>query len=301
MKDAGVPVYYDRRSRALRIERVHAADSLHWLYNTRAGGVLGALLVGTPWFSRLYGWLHRTRWSRRKIRPFVERMGVDMGESSRRIEEFESFSDFFTRELEPGRRPVRADPETCVAPADGKMLAYPEVEAGRAFRIKRSTFDLGGLLRDRALVETFAGGSMVISRLGLADYHGFHFPDSGVPSEAVSIPGRYHAGGPYALRTLVPFFKENHRMVTLFASDHFGPIGIVEIGALTVGSIRQCCRAGVRVTKGRAKGFFELGGSTVVLLFHRGALRLDEDLVSMTEREIETCVRMGEPIGRARS
>lgn len=88
-------------------------------------------------------------------------------------------------------------------------------------------------------------------------------------------------------------------MLTLFDSDHFGQIAMVEIGAFTVGSIQQLFNQGVRVPKGARKGFFELGGSTVVLLFQRGAIRLDEDLCARTEEDIETFVRLGESIGRA--
>lgn len=88
-------------------------------------------------------------------------------------------------------------------------------------------------------------------------------------------------------------------MLTLFASDHFGQIAMVEIGAFTVGSIQQRFNTGVRVAKGARKGFFELGGSTVVLLFQRGAIRLDEDLCARTEENIETFVRFGESIGKA--
>jgi phosphatidylserine decarboxylase len=291
-------VYHDRRSGESRVERVHAAGFLHWLYNTPIGAALEPAFR-MPCLSRLFGWVNRRPWSRRRIRRFVERLGIDMADSAKRIEEFRSFSEFFTRELAPGARPVCAEPGSCVAPVDGKVLAYPQLDARAAFRIKRSVFDLVGLLRDRPLAETFAGGSMIVSRLGLADCHHFHFPDSGVPSAPRTIDGCLHAGGPYALGRLVPFFTENHRAVTPFESDHFGPMAIVEVGALTVGSIQQRYRPGVRVTKGEAKGYFDLGGSTVVLLFRRGAIDLAPDLTAMTAREIETHVRRGEAIGRA--
>lgn len=292
--------YYDRKSRTLCRERVYAAAFLHWLYNSRSGGVVDGLLTAC-WLSRLYGWANTRSWSRRRIRPFVERMGVEMDGSPKKLDEFRSFGEFFTREIDLARRPICDEPLRCVAPADGKVLAYPRVEAGSRFRIKRSSFELAGLLRDEALAATFAGGSMLVSRLALADYHHFHFPDSGTAAAPVSIAGRLHAGGPYARRRLVPFFTENHRMLTRFDSDHFGPMAIVELGALTVGSIRQRYRPGARVAKGEEKGLFELGGSTVVLLFRPGAIDFDRDLVLMTAREIECCVRMGEPVGTGRS
>jgi phosphatidylserine decarboxylase len=226
-------------------------------------------------------------------------MGIDMGESTRSLDEFESFADFFTREIDVGRRPVCSDPLACIAPVDGKVLAFQTVDPETTFPIKRSLFSLSGLLRDPDLTTRFAHGSMVICRLGLADYHHIHFPDSGRPGRAVTIPGRLEAGGPYSLRSLVPFYAENHRMLTPFEADHFGNMVLVEIGALTVGSIRQAFRAGVPVARGAHKGCFELGGSTVVLLFGRGCIELDATLLARTAGGIETRLPMGSPVGRA--
>jgi len=140
---------------------------------------------------------------------------------------------------------------------------------------------------------------MLVSRLSLRDYHHFHFPDSGVPGPPRSIPGKYCAGGPYALRSLVPFYTENHRMVTSFDTDHFGQMAIIEIGAFTVGSIRQQFQPGAYASKGERKGYFELGGSTVVLLFPKGAIEFDDDLVRNSSEETETYVKFGDSVGRA--
>ena len=106
---------------------------------------------------------------------------------------------------------------------------------------------------------------------------------------------------PYAQRRLVPFYAENHRMVTPFGSDHFGPMVMVEVGAMTVGSIRQCFTPEAPVDRGDRKGFFELGGSTVVLLFESGAVDLARDLLDNTEAGLETYGRMGDSLGRARN
>jgi phosphatidylserine decarboxylase len=86
-------------------------------------------------------------------------------------------------------------------------------------------------------------------------------------------------------------------MMSLFDSDHFGQMLIVEIGALTVGSIQQRFLPDVRVIRGERKGYFELGGSTVVMLFQKGMIDLDEDLRTNTRKDIETSVRFGDSIG----
>jgi phosphatidylserine decarboxylase len=179
-------------------------------------------------------------------------------------------------------------------------MAFCAVEADKIFRIKRNTFNLSQFLRDDKLIRLFAGGSMIISRLCLTDYHHFHFPDSGIPRAAVPIRGKYYAGGPYSPERLVPFYTENYRMVTLFDSDHFNQTAMVEVGAFTVGSIRQRYVPGIHVQKGARKGFFELGGSTVVLLFQRGTIELDEDLLQNSRNGVDTYVRLGDSLGRRR-
>jgi len=298
MKDALNIFYYDRQTKSLLREPIYANRFLNWSYNTRAGRWVTDMLFRQKFVSRLYGWLHRQRWSRKKIKPFAETMGVNLRESTRPLDDFSSFNDFFTREIDLSRRLIDPDPRVCIAPADGKILAFPAIDAGRTFCIKRSTFQLQKFLGSEELTKKFAGGSLVVVRLHLSDYHHFHFPDSGVPGEAIPIPGKLYAVSPYSMRKLVPFYTENYRMLTLFASDHFGRMAMAEIGAFTVGSIKQCYQPGVRVAKGAKKGFFELGGSTVVLLFEPGAIRVDEDLCTKTEQELETYVRLGESVGR---
>jgi phosphatidylserine decarboxylase len=288
--------YYDRYRRMFREERIYASGFLYWMYNSRLGQMATELVIKRKMVSSLFGWIHRQQWSRRKIKSFVENMEVATEELPCLPEAYPTFNDFFVREIDRSLRPIRKEPHLCIAPVDGKVLVYPSINKKETFRVKRSSFNLETFVRDAGLVERFSGGSMAVSRLSLRDYHQFHFPDQGIPAEAVSIQGTYHAGGPYAIHRLIPFFAENYRVSTIFESDHFGMILIVEIGALTVGSIRQTYQPGLHVTKGAPKGFFELG-STVVLLFVKGAIEFDEDLRRNTEGDFETYVHYGDSIG----
>lgn len=279
-------------------EQVYARGFLSWSYNTRLGQRITGLLFRKQSFSKVYGWIHKQRWSRWKIKSFVQKADVNLDELVSPLEDFASFNDFFIRKIDLTKRRIDSNPNVCSASADGKVLVYPEVKLNTTFRIKRSTFNLRKFLNSDSLAEKFERGSMVVSRLCLADYHHFHFPDSGIPHRTISIPGNYHAGGPYSLRNLIPFYTENHRTLTLFDSDHFGQTIMAEIGALTVGSIQQDFQPDVHVEKGHRKGYFELGGSTVVLLFQKGRIELDEDLCMNTKKGIETYVRLGDSIGR---
>lgn len=293
--------HYDRRTGELKQDPIYAYGLVDWLYNSTFGRFLTEFLLSRRWVSCFYGWLNRQRWSRSKIIPFAERLAVDLDELCRPVEDFESFNDFITREIDLANRPIRPDPKICVAPADGRALVYPVIDADRVFAIKRAKFNLRALLRDEDMARAYSGGSLFVTRLYLNDYHHFHFPADGIARAAVSIPGKYFAVSPYSEGELVPFYAENHRMVTLFKSEHFGQMAMIEVGAFTIGSIQQRYQPGARVRKGEHKGFFELGGSIVVLLFRKGAIRFDDDLCKYSLSGIETYVRLGESIGRATS
>ena len=63
--------------------------------------------------SRGMGRLARAAWPkallRAALRAYVRVYGVDMREAAKPLHEFESFTQFFTRELRDGARPVSAD------------------------------------------------------------------------------------------------------------------------------------------------------------------------------------------------
>ena len=49
--------------------------------------------------------------------------------------------------------------------------------------------------------------------------------------------------------------------------------------------------------KGREKGYFEFGGSTIVLFFKEGTVEIDQDIVDNSKQDIETRVLLGQTIG----
>ena len=120
---------------------------------------------------------------------------------------------------------------------------------------------------------------------------------AGIPSPAQAAGHRYYAVTPHARDWNPPFFSENYRMLTRVASDVIGTYMMIEIGAFAVGSIRQAFQPGTRVEKGAHKGYFRLGGSTVLLLFEPGVIRFEDDLVTHSADRIECYLRFGERLG----
>jgi phosphatidylserine decarboxylase len=186
-----------------------------------------------------------------------------------------------------------------VLPADGRHLAVADVNAAPGFYVKGQTFPLDELLGDAALARTFAGGSMLISRLCPVDYHRFHFAVSGTPGESKLINGWLYSVSPVALRRNLRYLAENKREITLIESPQFGTVAMIEVGATNVGTIRQSFVAGRAVAKGDEKGLFAFGGSCVITLFQRDRIRFDADLLASSADHIEVYAKMGDRLGEA--
>lgn len=289
--------YIDRKTGQKCIEKVYGHKALYLLYGDGFFRRLFSLFIlpiiaHIPWVSQFYGFLQKRPRSVRKVTPFIEMYGID---SSEFVEtKFHSFNDFFIRKLKPEARPVVAD--RIALPADGRYLAYQNFDT---FQVKGQTFNLATFLQDPVLARRFCDGSMVIARLCPTDYHRFHFPSDGTPSSARLINGPLYSVSPMALRRRISILSENKRMVTEIESTKLGTILYVEIGATSVGSIHQTYVPDLPVRKGDEKGYFEFGGSCLVLLFEKGRIILDEDLVENTRKGIETKANFGESMGMA--
>jgi phosphatidylserine decarboxylase len=68
---------------------------------------------------------------------------------------------------------------------------------------------------------------------------------------------------------------------------------------MLVGSIGWSKKVGESVKKGEDLGFFQYGGSTCIVVFPEGKVKMDEDLVKSSKEPLETLVKVGEHIGKA--
>jgi len=237
------------------------------------------------------------RRSRRKIAGFVEEHGIRAEEAELPLEEYRSFNAFFTRRLRADARPFAEDPDVLCAPGDGKALVFPVVDRTVKLPAKGASFSPAALLASGDQAKRFLGGSALVLRLAPYDYHRFHFPDSGEAGAVRCLRGEYHVVNPIALACVPELLCRNKRAVTVMDSDHFGRVAYVEIGALAVASIVQTYGPG-RVERGQEKGYFQFGGSTIILLFEPGAAAFDEDLVRDSAEGMEVQVLAGSRIGR---
>lgn len=264
---------------------------LEWMYGTRPGRLLVKLMI-RPGVSRAAGWLLDRRVSALAVRPFIRKNHICMDDFEQR--RFRSFNDFFTRRVLPGKRPVDDAPAHLIAPCDSKLTVY-DIRPDSRFRVKGTEYTLEGLLQSKELAETFLGGTLLLFRLTVGDYHRYTYIDSGFVTGSTRIPGVFHTVNP-AAASRCPIYRENTREYSLLESLRFGTVLQMEVGAAMVGRIVNA--PGSRnVRRGEEKGRFEFGGSTVIVLLQKGRAILDTDLLRNTAQDAETVVRLGERIG----
>ena len=238
--------------------------SIRWLYGTAPGRVVLRALV-RPGVSKAAGAFLSSGLSRPLVGSFVRNNGIDLGEYEGAP--YRSFNEFFSRRVREGARPVDGAPDTLVSPADSLLAVLPITPEGR-FAIKRASYTVAELLDDEALAARYAGGLAFIFRLTVTDYHRYCFPAAGRVVGGKRIPGVLHTVSPIPGGD-VPVYHRNAREYVLLETEAFGTLVCMEVGAMLVGRIVNHPVSGP-VAKGQEKGYFQFGGSTVVLLAEPG-------------------------------
>lgn len=267
--------------------------TLGFLYETAFGRVLLKILV-RPWVSKMGGKVLSTRISCIAIRPFVRRSGICMSEYE--TETYRSYNDFFTRRIRPQCRPIDRDPMHLISPCDSKLTVYRITPDG-VFTIKHTQYTVSSLLKNETLAQSYYGGICLVFRLAVDDYHRYCYVADGEKGDNVTIDGVFHTVNPIA-NDRFPIYKENTREYSLLQTERFGPILMMEVGALMVGKIVNH-HGSARVSRGEEKGYFQFGGSTIVLLFRDGTVKIDPDILENSRNGIETVVKIGEKIGNS--
>jgi phosphatidylserine decarboxylase len=263
-------------------------------------------------YSQLVGFLAgRTiprRLRRSVYRAFARRVGANLDEVERPLEDYPSLQAFFTRRLKPGVRPLPADPDCVVSPCDGVISQHGPIRNGQLIQAKGHHYPIFGLLADRAGAARFQGGQFMTIYLAPRDYHRVHYAVSGQVTGFQHVPGALFPVNAAAVKHVGALFTRNERLIT-YQDTPSGEVATVMVGATAVGRItvsydavqthsRTRGRAGPRVrfatprpvTRGEELGVFQLG-STVIVLFEPGS-------VELCEFQPGQQVRLGEVIGR---
>jgi len=265
--------------------------TLKFLYKTVSGRVVLKLLT-RPVVSKVTGKVLDSRISAFAAKSAIKKRKIEteMLEKSK----FKSYNDFFTRKLKEGGRPVDMLPETLISPCDSKLSAYT-IGEDSSFVIKGTPYTVNDLLGGDRIYKEYIGGTCLIFRLAVDDYHRYCYFDNGKKGDNKYLKGILHTVHPIVVGEY-NIYKRNCREYTVMDTENFGKVVQVEVGAMMVGRIKNFHGAH-SFKRGEEKGMFEFGGSTIVLLLKENAAVLDADILQNSANGVETIVKYGEKIG----
>ncbi|XP_062175989.1 phosphatidylserine decarboxylase proenzyme 2-like isoform X2 [Alnus glutinosa] len=297
---------FDRQTKRLVEELIDGKIvlSMRAIYQSKIG--LGLMDKGAKELlqniSEKHGRRMNSAESAQDILKFVEffKDQINLAEVKYPVEHFKTFNEFFIRELKPGARPIACmeRDDVAICSADSRLMAFKSADDSLRFWIKGQKFSIHGLLGQDVYSNAFSDGALVIFRLAPQDYHRFHIPVSGTIEKFVNIPGSLYTVNPIAVNSkYCNVFTENKRVVSTISTADFGKVALIAIGATMVGSITFSKKEGDYVKKGDEFGYFSFGGSTVICVFEKDAIEIDEDLLSNSTRSLETLVQVGMKLG----
>ena len=267
--------------------------ALKFLYNNTFGRILLKPLT-SPIVSKIVGNFMDSSLSIPIIKPFVKSNNINLSEY--KSKKFTSYNDFFTRKIKPEKRLVDYKKCSLVSPCDSKLTAY-KINPNSIFKIKNSYYKISDLVQNKFIARRYSGGYCMIFRLCVDDYHRYCYIDDGIKTENIFINGELHTVNPIALDKY-NIYKRNCREFTMLHTENFGDVVQIEVGAMLVGRIKNHHKQVCHFSKGQEKGFFEYGGSTIVLLFEKSMINIDSDILENSKHGIETVVKYGEKIGK---
>ncbi|ERH29276.1 phosphatidylserine decarboxylase [Aggregatibacter sp. oral taxon 458 str. W10330] len=262
------------------------------------------------YLTQLAGWFAQQKWgavTHFVIKAFAKKYNVDMSEAKKEnFSDYESFNQFFIRELKDDARKINENPTALCLPADGRVSQIGHIDDERLLQAKGHFFSLSDLLAgDEELVNTFKNGEFATIYLSPRDYHRVHMPCDATLRKMIYVPGDLFSVNPFLAEHVPNLFARNERVICVFDTA-FGPMVQILVGATITASMSTVWagvinppRTGevkvwtyqgdsaIKLTKGQEMGAFQLG-STVINLFPVNSVTLAEHL------EVDVSVRMGE-------
>jgi phosphatidylserine decarboxylase len=248
---------------------------------------------------------------RAALSVYCRAYNVNLGDFVVPEQGFDSFDAFFTRQLKPGSRPLDADPDALLSPADGLIADAGPVDLGCTLRVKGRNYTAGELLGDERAASVYAGGHFAVVYLSPRDYHRVHAPVDGRVRSLRHVPGTLFPVNDIGLNHVPRLFARNERVVVEQDSVRHGAVASVMVGAIGVGRItvsferemitNDGSQFGERVygepdapqlARGAELGAFHLGSTVIVFVSPASGLRF--------VRRAGESIRYGEALMRKR-
>ena len=213
------------------------------------------------------------------IRSFAKAYNVSLDEYERQsLNAYESFNDFFTRELKADARPIDITADGIVSPADGIISQLGQIGEQKVLQAKGRYYDVAQLLADNEDGRYFADGSFATVYLAPSNYHRVHMPFAGTLTKTRYVPGTLFSVNTVTAANVPDLFARNERLVCMFDTK-YGKAAVVMVGAMIVAGIETVATGKItrtegifesdhdmRFEKGDELGRFYLGSTAIIVL-----------------------------------
>jgi phosphatidylserine decarboxylase precursor len=200
-----------------------------------------------------------------------------------------TFNQFFARRLNSGLRPVSEPLNNLVvtSPADCSFQRAYDIDAesnipATTLKATHKYGNIKQLIEGSRYAEAFAGGRFAHYMLPPSAYHRFHLPVAGRVEESFVVQGKVFMQVDLEDHQLQSKdsaetgyeFSQTRGVVTIDTSESdagdIGVVGVVSVGMSHVASVVLTATQGTRCAKGEEFGYFQFGGSDIILLFQEG-------------------------------
>ena len=243
----------------------------------------------SEWVKRLvqaWGSFLDTPASAAGIATFMEAKNYNIDDYIQGPSGWQTFNQFFAREVKSGRRPVAAprDDSVVVSPADAVYMGQWPIDKDSNITVKGVTWAIAELLDGSPYKDAFSGGIYTHSFLYIDDYHRYHVPVAGTVKELRKISGKVYMDvfrEPDGTLNVVDgdtYQFNQERGLIVIESPEVGLVAILPIGMAYVSSVNLTTEVGAELRKGDQFGYFMFGGSDIVTVFQDSHVLLDAEV-----------------------
>lgn len=240
------------------------------------------------------------------IRSFAKAYDISLEDYERQsLNAYESFNDFFTRELKDDARAIDTTAQGIVSPADGMISQLGQIQDHKLLQAKGRHYDIGQLLANNEDGNYFADGSFATVYLAPSNYHRVHMPFAGTLTKTRYVPGTLFSVNTTTAANVPDLFARNERLVCLFDTE-YGKAAVVLVGAMIVAGIETVATGKItrtddiqeadhdmKLEKGDELGRFYLGSTAIVVLPKAAKADWQDNIMA------NTAVQMGQLLGLA--
>ena len=278
--------------RYLNSKEIHDDEEskfLKFLYNTFIGRFILKIVISKT-ISKIVGIFLSSKLSLFMIKKYIKKYNIDM--TKYEDKKYKSFNEFFKRKLKEDD--FKSNKKDFISTANSKITYY-KIDKNLIINIKKSKYNIEEILKNKKMAEEYRDGICLIYRLAPQNYHRYIFCDDGELEYIGKVEGKLHTVKPIAINSKYKIFHENYREISKLRTKEFGDIIQIEVGALCVGKIVN--KKTDEFSKYQEKGYFEFGGSTIIQLIKKDKVKINNEIVENTKKDIETLVDIGNIIG----